>query len=245
MYYLIISKENWKVLGIFLLHVILSALLWNFSFSCALWCRASAQLPAQWAYEHSPKQVLNPAGMDLSSWLSPECASQFQGRKQPWASLICKENYSPWVFIGLSAISKIFQRLSKAGFHPGAIPQLCQRLSHLAHLGCTVLCWQDISAKSAAPDRSPDLTKQVPGCAQQATCAGSFCLGLWRTNKRRGTEKCETSPLHRIHSLRLIFCCKARRGWLLCWMQRGFGTGVLTDICHVPSGQTTGISLIL
>lgn len=173
-------------------------------------CRASARLPAQWACEHSPRQILSPARMELSSWVSPDCASQFQDREQPWVSLICKKSYSPRVFIGLSAISEIFHRLSKAGFHPGDITVV----SRLSHSGLTwdasVFCWQDISQHTALT--SPN---RYWGYAQQETCSGGFCLRLWRTNKRRRTENLETSPLNRIHSLRVIFCCEARRGSVL------------------------------
>lgn len=181
------------------------------------WWRASAQLPAQWAYEHSPRQILSPACMELSSWVSPDCANQFQGREQPWASLICKKTYSPQVFIGLSAISEIFHRLSRTGFHPGDIPQLCQRLSHSAHLGwiCFPLAGYQCQECCSRPHTALTSPNRYLGCEQQETCTGGFCLGLWRINKRRRTENHKTSSLNKIHSLRLTFCCEARRGSVL------------------------------
>lgn len=128
------------------------------------------------------------------SWsvcVCPDHASQFQGRKQPWASLIRKKSYSTQAFLGPSAISEIFQRLSKAGFHSGDIPQLRQGLSHSGHLGCISF----LPARCRCQQRcsQPHVALTSPnrywGWAQQATHARSFHLRLWRTNKRQGNRK--------------------------------------------------------
>lgn len=86
--------------------------------------------------------------------------------------------------------SRFLHRLSKAGFHPGDVPQLCQRLSHLAHLGC--ICF--VLAGCQCQHRCSRLhVALIPpnrcwGRAQQATCTGGFVLGFEEQTKE-GEQK--------------------------------------------------------
>lgn len=150
-YYMIISKENLKVAGVFFITCLSACFVFTL--------KSQLQL-----------------GYTDTSWLQGQktALGTFNLQEQLRPSSL------HWAPSGPSAIREIFHRLSEAGFHPGVIPQPRQRLSRSARLGRIRFLREGCQCRQhcSRPHVNLASPNRYHGRARQEASAGGFYLRL-------------------------------------------------------------------